>query len=40
MIAIGCDHGGYELKLEIMKKLTEMGVILEDTRAGVKWHLA
>lgn len=25
---------------EIRNKLTEMGVILEDTRAGVKWHLA
>lgn len=24
-IAIACDHGGYELKLEIIKKLTEMG---------------
>ena len=29
-IAIACDHGGYELKLEIMKKLTEMGVEYVD----------
>lgn len=25
-IAIACDHGGYELKLEIIKKLGELGV--------------
>lgn len=24
-IAIGCDHGGYELKLEIIKKLNSLG---------------
>lgn len=29
-IAIACDHGGYELKLEIIKKLEEMGVSYED----------
>ena len=29
-IAIACDHGGYELKLEIMKKLTEMGAEYVD----------
>ena len=29
-IAIACDHGGYELKLEIIKKLTEMGVEYVD----------
>ncbi len=29
-IAIACDHGGYELKLEIMKKLDEMGVEYVD----------
>ena len=29
-IAIACDHGGYELKLEILKKLTEMGVEYVD----------
>ena len=23
MIAIGCDHGGYELKLEVIKHLKE-----------------
>ena len=26
MIAIGCDHGGYELKLEIIKYLEEKGL--------------
>lgn len=25
MIALGCDHGGYELKLEIKKYLDEKG---------------
>ena len=29
-IAIACDHGGYELKLEIIKKLTEMGMEYVD----------
>ena len=26
MIAIGCDHGGYELKLEIIKHLNKKGI--------------
>lgn len=26
MIAVGCDHGGYELKLEILKHLKERGI--------------
>mgnify|MGYP003516096940 CR=1 FL=1 len=30
MIAIGCDHGGYELKLEIIKHLTERGFEIKD----------
>ena len=30
MIAIGCDHGGYELKLEIIKHLTERGFDIKD----------
>ena len=25
MIAIGCDHGGFNLKQTVMKKLEEMG---------------
>ena len=29
-IAIACDHGGYELKLAIIKKLAEMGVEYTD----------
>ena len=29
-IAIACDHGGYELKLEIIKKLEEIKVEYED----------
>ncbi|NLL93339.1 MAG: ribose 5-phosphate isomerase B [Clostridiales bacterium] len=30
MIAIGCDQGGYELKLEIMKHLEERGFEYKD----------
>lgn len=30
MIAIGCDHGGYELKLEIEKYLNEKGIEFVD----------
>ena len=30
MIAIGCDHGGYALKCELVKHLTEQGVELLD----------
>ena len=30
MIAIGCDHGGYELKLEIMKHLDKRGIEYVD----------
>lgn len=30
MIAIGCDHGGYELKLEIIKHLEERGFEIKD----------
>lgn len=30
MIAIGCDHGGYELKLEIMKHLDEQKISYLD----------
>lgn len=30
MIAIGCDHGGYQLKQEIMKFLTEKGYEYKD----------
>ena len=30
MIAIGSDHGGYELKLEIMKHLDERGLEYKD----------
>ena len=26
MIALGCDHGGYELKQEIIKYLEEKGI--------------
>ena len=29
-IALGCDHGGYELKLEIIKHLEEKGVQFID----------
>lgn len=30
MIAIGCDHGGYALKCEVMKHLTERGIEFSD----------
>ena len=30
MIAIGCDHGGYELKQEIKKYLDEKGIEYKD----------
>lgn len=30
MIAIGCDHGGYELKQEILKYLEEKGLAYKD----------
>ena len=30
MIAIGCDHGGYQLKLEILKYLEKKGVEYKD----------
>ena len=30
MIAIGCDHGGYALKQEVMKHLTELGLDYKD----------
>ena len=30
MIAIGCDHGGYELKLEVIKHLKERGFEIKD----------
>lgn len=30
MIAIGCDHGGYELKLEIVRHLQERNIEFKD----------
>lgn len=30
MIALGCDHGGYELKLEIIKYLEKKGLEYKD----------
>lgn len=30
MIAIGCDHGGFNLKQTVMKKLEEMGETYKD----------
>lgn len=34
MIAIGCDHGGYELKLEIIRHLKERGLECKDFGCG------
>lgn len=34
MIAIGCDHGGYELKLELLKYLDEKGIEYTDFGCG------
>ena len=34
MLAIGCDHGGYALKLEIIKHLTERGLDFTDFGCG------
>lgn len=30
MIAIGCDHGGYELKLELIRHLEDRGIPYQD----------
>ena len=30
MIAIGCDHGGYALKQEVMRHLDELGLAYQD----------
>lgn len=30
MLAIGCDHGGFELKQEILKHLDERGIVYRD----------
>lgn len=30
MLAIGCDHGGYELKQEILKHLDERNIAYKD----------
>ncbi len=30
MIVIGCDHGGYALKCEVIKHLTERGIEFKD----------
>lgn len=30
MLAIGCDHGGYALKCEVIKHLTERGIEFSD----------
>lgn len=34
MIAIGCDHGGYALKCEIIKHLAERGIEFSDYGCG------
>ena len=37
MIAIGCDHGGYELKKEIESYLDGKGIAYKDY--VTVWHL-
>ena len=37
-IALGCDHGGYELKQFIMKTLEKLGYEYEDF--GTLWRAA
>ena len=42
MIALGCDHGGYELKQEIKKYLDEKGIEYkrsEERRVGKECRL-
>lgn len=34
MLAIGCDHGGYALKCEVIKHLTERGIDFSDFGCG------
>ncbi len=34
MLAIGCDHGGYALKCEVIKHLTERGIDFTDHGCG------
>lgn len=34
MIAIACDHGGYDLKVRLMERLTERGIAFEDLGCG------
>lgn len=34
MLAIGCDHGGFALKCEVIKHLTERGIEFSDYGCG------
>ena len=36
MIALGCDHGGYELMQEVKKHLEERGLEYKDLDAMVR----
>ena len=36
MIALGCDHGGYELKQEIIKYLEENNIEYKDSDVTVQ----
>ena len=35
MIALGCDHGGYELKQEIIKYLEENNIKISDVTVQI-----
>ena len=37
MIALGCDHGGYELKQEIIKYLEENNLPFKDATTTAQW---
>lgn len=36
MIAIGCDHGGYDLKMKVIKHLESQGVACKDVGCNSK----
>lgn len=39
MIAVGCDHAGYELKREVISHLTEKGYEIMDLGLDTENHV-